>query len=121
MDPSPFLLPQTRRLLRLLYQFVDQRRREQAISQRDFRFTRRELREAIGWSDFPLRMHLARLVELEYVLVHRGRRGRQFVYELLYDGQGQQGEPFLIGLIDPAQLHKFEPQKRKFEPSLSAH
>jgi hypothetical protein len=115
------LSPRTRELLTLLHGFVDQQCREHAISQRDFRFTRRQLRESIGWSDFPLRMHLARLVQLEYLLVHRGQRGRQFVYELLYDGQGQQGQPFLVGLIDPAQLHKFEHPKPKFEPSLSPH
>ena len=38
--------------------------------------------------------------ELEYVLVHRGGRGQSFVYELVYDGQGQDGQPFLSGLID---------------------
>ena len=37
---------------------------------------------------------------MEYVLVHRGKRGQCFVYELLYDGQGQDGKPFLIGLLD---------------------
>ena len=32
-----------------------------------------------------------RLVELEYLLVHRGGRGQSFVYELLYGGEGQDG------------------------------
>jgi hypothetical protein len=32
--------------------------------------------------------------------VHRGGRGQSFVYELLYDGQGRDGKPFLMGLID---------------------
>lgn len=109
------LSPQTRRLLLLAHQFVVERSGKLSVSGGDFRFTRRDLREAIGWSDFQVRMHLARLVELEYVLVHRGCRGRQFVYELLYDGQGQDGQPFLMGLVDPAQLDKFEYGKPKFE------
>ena len=39
-------------------------------------------------------------MEMEYVLVHRGRRGQGFVYEMLYDGEGQDGKPFLMGLLD---------------------
>ena len=38
------------------------------------------------------------------MLVHRGGRGQSFVYELLYDGGGTEGEPFLSGLIDVAAL-----------------
>jgi hypothetical protein len=38
------------------------------------------------------------------VLVHRGGRGSSFVYELIYDGAGQDGKPFVPGLIDVAAL-----------------
>ena len=68
------------------------------------RFTQRETREQLGWGDFQLRRHLARLVELEYVLAHRTGYGNQRQYELLYEGQGRQGEPFLLGLADPEEL-----------------
>lgn len=68
------------------------------------RFTQRELREAFAWGDFQLRRHLARLVELEYVLPHRTGCGNQRQYELLYDGQGRRGEPFLLGLADTMSL-----------------
>ena len=64
------------------------------------------MREATGWSHTQVRIHLDRLVELEYVLVHRGGRGQSFEYELLYDGQGQDGAPFLAGLIDVEALKK---------------
>ena len=36
--------------------------------------------------------------------MHRGGRGQSFVYELLYDGGGREGRPFLAGLIDPSTL-----------------
>jgi hypothetical protein len=49
-------------------------------------------------------VHLERLVELEYLLVHRGSRGQSFFYELVYDGQGKDGGPFLSGLVDVAAL-----------------
>ena len=38
------------------------------------------------------------------VLIHRGGRGQSFVYELLYDGQGDSGDKFLLGLIDAGTL-----------------
>lgn len=47
-----------------------------------------------------VRVHLDRLLDLEYVVAHRGGRGQTFVYELVYDGQGQDGTPFLAGLLD---------------------
>ncbi len=34
-------------------------------------------------------MHLHRLEELEYLLVHRGGRGQSFVYELLFERPGR--------------------------------
>ncbi|MGH7534417.1 MAG: hypothetical protein ACREMG_02410, partial [Gemmatimonadales bacterium] len=57
-----------------------------------------------SWSETRARVHLDKLVALEYVVVHRGTRGQSFVYELVYDGQGQDGQPFLMGLIDPDAL-----------------
>ena len=104
---------------------VTQQCKQQTIDRTDYRFTRRDVREAIGWTDFQVRTHLTKLVQLEYVLVHRGTRGQQFVYELLYDGQGREGQPFLMGLIDPAQIkqlandydEKFEGSETKFEHS----
>ena len=69
-----------------------------------FRFTRREVRESTGWTYDQVRIHLARLVALEYVLVHQGGRGQSFVYELLYEGGGEEGAPVLPGLIDVAKL-----------------
>jgi hypothetical protein len=51
-----------------------------------------------------IKLHLGRLEEMEYLLAHRGRRGQSFVYEPIYDGQGKDGQPFLIGLIDVERL-----------------
>ncbi len=45
-------------------------------------FTRRQLREAIGWSDARLRNHLKELVNLEHVDVLRGSWGSQFLYRV---------------------------------------
>lgn len=103
------LLPQTRQLLVLIDNWVNQQAKESKRSRRLVRFTQRQLRESFGWSDFQIRHHLKRLVELEYVLVHRTGHGNSREYELLYDGQGRDGTPFLLGLADPEKL---KPAKR---------
>jgi DNA primase catalytic core len=98
------LAPQTRRLLTLLDTQVREACARLAMARATYRFTRREVRSWTGWSDFQVRTHLDRLVTLEYVLVHRGGRGQGFVYELLYDGQGEDSEPFVMGLVDVETL-----------------
>jgi hypothetical protein len=41
--------------------------------------------------------------------VHHGGRGQSFVYELLYDGKGADGRPFLMRLLDVAELgHEYD-------------
>jgi DNA primase catalytic core len=97
------LPPQTRRLLALLIDYVNTRAAALAGRRSDVRFTRRELRAAIGWGDTQLKVHLARLTELEYLLVHRAERGQGYVYELLYDGDAHT-QQHLSGLIDAAAL-----------------
>lgn len=98
------LPPQTRKLLRLIVDMVTSRCKTQDIQQTDVRFSRREVREVTNWSDTALKVHLARLAEMEYLLTHRGGRGQSYVYELLYQGEGEQGGPFLMGLIDVEKL-----------------
>lgn len=99
------LLPQTRQLLLLIDDYVNRRAHDLQQPRSLMRFTQRELRESLGWSDFQVRKHLARLVQLEYVLTHRSGQGNQRQYELLYDGQGRDGEKFLLGLADTSQLN----------------
>jgi DNA primase len=88
------LPPQTRRLVDALNAMVAGICEHREIARDTVRFTRREAREHTGWSDFQLRTHLGRLVELEFVAVHRGGRGQSFVYELTWDGHGD-GAPHL--------------------------
>lgn len=47
------------------------------------RFTRRQLREALGLGDTQLWTHLRRLVRMEYLVTHREGRSGRLVYELL--------------------------------------
>jgi len=100
------LPPQTRKLLTLITDLVGAECQQQGIEQKDFRFSRRQVRQCCGWSETQVRVHMQRLVTMEYLLTHRGGRGQSFEYELLYSGEGQQGDAFLMGLLDVAQLKK---------------
>jgi DNA primase len=99
------LPPQTRRVLERLDRWVAGECERLTMERSDFRFLRRDVR-ALGWAETQARIHLDKLVELEYVVAHRGTRGQSFVYELVYDSHGQDGRPFLMGLIDPDDLAK---------------
>ncbi|MDR0247822.1 MAG: toprim domain-containing protein [Burkholderiales bacterium] len=80
------LPPQTRRLLVLIDQHISTESQRQNIKRADVRFTRRALREAITWGDTQLKVHLARLVELEYLVAYRDNsRAGSFEYELVYE------------------------------------
>jgi DNA primase len=93
------LLPQTRKLLTLLHTWVRGCCEAQGIAQNDFHFTRRQAREGLGWGDTQLWLHLGRLVEMEYLLPHRGR-GKTIEYELLHQGEDAEGRARLLGLIE---------------------
>ena len=94
------LPPQTRRLLGLLEEMVREGCERHGVDREDFRFSRREVRERTKWGNTQLKIHLGRLLEMEYVLAHRGKQGQGYVYELCYEGQGKDGTPFLSGLLE---------------------
>jgi DNA primase len=96
------LPPGTRRLLSLIEAHVERVAVEQGTTRERVRFTRRELRQALGWGDTQLKVHLGRLASLELLWCQRGQHGAH-VYELAWDGQ-QESEARLPGLIDPDEL-----------------
>jgi hypothetical protein len=95
---------QTRRVLGLIEALVEEKVRQQALVRTDARFTRRELRARCGMSDTAVRIHLERLVAMEYVRAAAGRNGQRFEYELLFDGELGAAAPQMIGLIDVTAL-----------------
>jgi DNA primase len=97
------LPPQTRRFLSALHHWGEGCRRAAADNVDAFCFTAREAREALGLGPSQTKVHLARLVDLEYLVTHRAVHGRRR-YEILYAGEGMDGGPFLPGLADPQRL-----------------
>jgi DNA primase catalytic core len=100
------LPPQTRRLLLAVDEMVTAECERQKMERADYRFSRRDVRAATGWGDTQLKIHLHRLEELEYLLIHRGGRGQSIVYELMFTRPADGGKPVLGGLIDIGKLGK---------------
>lgn len=112
------LPPQTRKLLGLVVTMVQEQCAAQQITRARYRFSRRTVREYTRWGDTQLKIHLGRLTELEYLLVHRGGRGQSFEYELLFDGPGPAdgsskiGTTHVSGLIDVEALrHDYDAER----------
>lgn len=82
---DPDLPPQTTRLLGVMRALVRAECERLGLRCEDVRFTRKQVRELVGWSETHVRNHIDRLVRLEYLAVHHGNFGQRFVYELLVD------------------------------------
>ena len=100
------LPPQTRRLLLAVDEMVTAECQRQKMERADYRFSRRDVRAYTGWGDTQIKIHLHRLEELEYLLIHRGGRGQSIVYELMFTRPSDGGKPVLGGLIDIEKLGK---------------
>ncbi len=98
------LPPQTRRVLGLIESFVAECMQQRSVLRSDVRFTRRELRSRCGMSDAAIRVHLERLLAMEYVRLVTGKNGQRFEYELLFDGALERSAPQMMGLIDVEAL-----------------
>ncbi len=113
------LSPQTRRLLMALEKMVAEACEAQGIERSEYRFTRRQVRETLGWGNTQLKIHLHRLEEMEYVIAHHGRGNQGSAYELVYDGRGKDGEPFLCGLLDVEKLQAYDGERSGSEAERS--
>jgi len=100
------LSPPSRALLKMIHELVEARCKELGIEPKDYHFSRRDIREWIRWSDFQIKCHIRQLEELEYLYSIAGKKGKEYVYELLYPGGGEDGKPFLMGLTSIEQLKK---------------
>ena len=69
-------------------------------------FTRREVREFSGWSNYRVHTHLKELVEYEYVQVDAGRNGVTGRYRLVCDGRTDDGRRLAIRFANPDELRR---------------
>jgi DNA primase catalytic core len=109
---------QTRRLLLLLDKMVSGECERLQIERLDYRFTRATVRQFTGWSDSQLKTHLHRLEELEYLALHRGVSGQNFVYALNFEMDAN-GRPVLPGLSYGAKSARSESDRSGFTEGVS--
>ena len=98
------LPPQTRKLLKLITEFTEKSCKAHGVDQTDYRFSRKQIREFTGWGNTQLKVHCGRLEEMEYLITHGGGRGKTIAYQLNYQGEGEQRDQFMMGLIDCEKL-----------------
>lgn len=99
--PSRNLLLELEKMVRERLGDPEDKDEDQGGSLHRVSFTRREIREFTGWSNYRVHIHLKELVEFEYVSVETDRVNNTYRYRLLYDGQGKDGSRFLLGLNEP--------------------
>ena len=88
-----------RRLARQLADYVSARSAQLGKTWERVDFGRRELREALKWSDTRLRVHLSELAQLEYLTPLCGQNGSAFRYRLCVPPEVlQAGGRFVPGL-----------------------
>jgi len=97
------LPPQTRRLCEAVKAIVRERMTAEEVEQRFALFSRREVRERLGWSVTQVRVHLERLRQFEYIVARYGSAGSAFQYELLTDCRESVATD-QVGLIDVQSL-----------------
>ena len=100
--------PQTRHCLEYVKTHVRTMMDKDALDQPQCHFTRRDIREATGWSEFQVRMHLERLEQLEHLQRLSGRNGTLMKYELLVDAREPAGV-CCVGLLDVDELREQPP------------
>ncbi len=66
--------------------------------------TRREIREATGWSDWQVRVYCQKLVEMEYLFAVQSTNGKPSVYEIARDEEAEISS--LRGLTSVEELKK---------------
>jgi DNA primase len=86
------LPPATRKLLVQLDEFVTDVAARENKSRPEIRFSRRQVREALGVGDTQCKVHLRRLVDSEFILAHRAPHGRGVIYSLAFNGHGYDAE-----------------------------
>ena len=101
---------QTRKLLLMVDEMVTAECKQQKIERAEYRFSRRDVRAFTSWSDSQLKNHLARLQDMEYLIVHRGGRGQSLVYELFFERPADEKQATL-----PGMKHEYDAKKSGLE------
>jgi DNA primase catalytic core len=96
----------SRTLLSSIYNMVKEMAEKQDIPLDEVYFTRRMIRENIGWTDWQVKAHIKQLEELEYLHIRIGAKGKEYAYALNYQGQGHNAGRFYLNLTPVVEIKK---------------
>ena len=105
------LAPPVRGLYEELRKLCVQRAEELKCAADEVQLSRREIREATGWSDWQVRSYCQKLVELEYLYATVNGNGRPCVYSLARADEGERQT--LRGLTDVEEIKRRLQEKAK--------
>ena len=91
-------------LLNVIYDYVQPRATKEGVSDLEFTFTRKEIREFIHWSEYKTRQCLNQLHQMEYVAKLTGKFGSTFLYRLVVSRDDLSNNSVLKGLTHPDEL-----------------
>jgi DNA primase catalytic core len=100
------LAPPSRTLLTGIYNMVKDLVGKKECAIDDVYFTRRQIREHTGWTDWQVRAHIKQLEELEYLYARIGSKGKEYAYALNYKGQGEDGGKCYLNLTPVEEIRK---------------
>lgn len=96
----------SRTLLSHIYNMVKEISEKHSIPLEEVYFTRRMIREHIGWTDWQIRAHIKQLEDLEYIRVRVGAWGKEYAYVLEYQGQGEESGKCYLNLTPVEEIKK---------------
>jgi DNA primase catalytic core len=100
------LAPPSRTLLSGIYNMVKDMVGKKQCPIDEVYFTRRQIREHTGWTDWQVRAHIKQLEQLEYLYARIGSRGKEYAYALNYKGQGVEGGKCYLNLTPVDEIKK---------------
>ncbi len=100
------LAPPSRTLLTGIYNMVKQMVDKSKCPMDEVYFSRRQIREHTGWTDWQIRAHIKQLEDLEYLYARIGSRGKEYAYALNYKGQGIEGGKCYLNLTPVEEIKK---------------
>jgi DNA primase len=96
----------SRTLLDSIYKMIREMAKKNKIPVDELFFTRRQIREYMGWSDWQIKTHIKQLEEMEYLYIRIGSRGKEYAYALNYKGQGEDNSRFFLNLTPVEEIRK---------------
>jgi DNA primase len=112
--------PPVRGMYREFRALCKRRAEEAGCKPDEVQLSRREIREATGWSDWQVRTYCQQLVDLEYLYLVSGNNGKRMLYQLAFYSEDEEEVPRMRGLVDVEQLKQRLKEKGKPDANLPA-